>query len=110
MSEAKPMSTPIAQQDDQERSTKEDIKFPYQEAVGGLMYLACKTRPDISFAMNFESRHAQQPNGQDVTNIKRTLRYLNGTKDTGILYSNKNKNKNLVEVFCDADFAGDKEG
>lgn len=37
-----------------------------------------------------------------------TLKYLNGNKENGIEYKN-NKERNLLKVYCDADFAGDPE-
>lgn len=107
MQDAKPTSTPISHQDGSQEYKNPKGIFLYQEAVGSLLYLSCKTRPDVSFAVSYESRFIKNPQQKDIVNIKRTMRYLKGTSSLGILYSNNPKKPNVLEVFCDSDFAGD---
>ncbi|XP_071055019.1 uncharacterized protein [Onthophagus taurus] len=80
--------------------------FPYQEAVGSLLYLAKKTRPNISFAVNFVSRFINKVTNSDVINVKRILKYLNTHKNIGIKYRLNTALKNLkLSAYCDADYA-----
>ncbi|XP_044760194.1 secreted RxLR effector protein 161-like [Coccinella septempunctata] len=111
MSERKVMKTPLVP-DEKSGDTQDEIEkplFPYREAIGSLLYLSCKTRPDLAFAINYESRFTEDPMNKDYKNIKRTLRYLQGTKDYGIYYKKKNDGKDVIElkVYCDSDYAGD---
>ena len=108
MSEAKPTYTPltVGQTTTSDIST-DQIKFPFQEAVGSLLYLSTKTRPDLAFAVGLSGRHVQEPQRQDCANLKRTLKYVNTSKDLGIFYKMNNPGDNKLIAFCDADFAGD---
>ena len=112
MQDSHGVKTPISHQDkpkEEPKKTKtEDIvKFPYREAVGSLLYLSCKTRPDICFAVNYEARSVNEPNQKDIVNIKRTLRYLNQDPRSGIYFFKQDEDILKVEAFCDSDFAGD---
>ena len=49
MENAKAVNTPIIKNTPAEESEKND-QYSYREAVGSLLYLASKTRPDLSFA------------------------------------------------------------
>ena len=66
-------------------------EMPYLSAIGALMYLATHTRPDISFAVNLLSRFSSCPTQRHWNGIKHVLRYLQGTKDLGLYYTNHNK-------------------
>lgn len=84
-----------------------EMNFPYREAVGSLMYLAMATRPDISFAVGNVSRHMEKPSVVHVNAVKRILKYVKGTIDTGIRYE---CGAELVLCgYSDADYAGDVE-
>ena len=109
MSNAKSVSTPITDYDDDKTATesREVVQFPYREAVGSLLYLSNKTRPDIAFAVGFCSRNLENPSKSDVNNVKRILRYLGATKNNGILYKKDGENGQL-KAYSDSDFAGDK--
>lgn len=76
----------------------------FREAVGTLMYIAVTTRPDIMYSVMRVSVKVCNPTETDWQAIKRIFRYLRGTTDYGILYSNSNS----LQAFCDADFAGDR--
>lgn len=83
----------------------EVINFPYRKAVGSLLYLSNKTRPDIAFATNVVSRHLDNPDKSDVIKVKRILRYLKGTMSDGIIFE-KSGTLNL-NAYSDADYGGD---
>uniref|UniRef100_A0ABD2WAX0 Reverse transcriptase Ty1/copia-type domain-containing protein n=1 Tax=Trichogramma kaykai TaxID=54128 RepID=A0ABD2WAX0_9HYME len=61
-------------------------KIPYREAIGSLMYLATMTRPDIAYAVNYLSRKQVSPSEDDWKEVKRIFRYLQGTKEIGLMY------------------------
>ncbi|UYV82828.1 hypothetical protein LAZ67_22000996 [Cordylochernes scorpioides] len=108
MHNSKPVPTPItdvAKELDKNLEISNDNKFPYRQAIGSLLYLTNKTRPDMAFATNFESRSMHDPTTQDIINIKRTLRYLNHTTNLGISYNGEMSFE--LNVYCDSDFAGD---
>ncbi|KAF6213070.1 hypothetical protein GE061_010784 [Apolygus lucorum] len=109
MEDAKTAPTPIAQQKKpQEDNETQKIAFPYREAVGSLLYLSTKTRPDIALAVGFCGRHVENPRQTDVQNIKRTLKYVKGTADLGVNYVINNDSPEKLVAYCDADFAGDE--
>ena len=81
------------------------INVPFREAVGALMHLMTATRPDIAFAVSYVSRFMETPQVEHWMEVKRILRYLQGTKSFGICFKPCDK----VD-FCgysDADWAGD---
>jgi len=61
----------------------------FRSLVGGLIYLT-HTRPDIAFSVGVVSRFMQQPSKVHYGAAKRILRYIAGTLDYGIWYSNTN--------------------
>jgi hypothetical protein len=65
-------------------------KYPYQEAIGALLYLANCSRPDISFAVSVLSRCSSQPTKRHWSGIKQLMRYLAKTKGYGLLYRRGN--------------------
>ncbi|UYV79268.1 hypothetical protein LAZ67_17001872 [Cordylochernes scorpioides] len=108
MLDAKPVTTPIvgAVKIDPILENKSEGNFPYREAVGSLLYLANKTRPDVAYAVGYESRSMHEPTNQDIQNVKRTMRYLKQTKTFGLHYSKQDEDMEL-NAYCDSDFAGD---
>ncbi|GFU47770.1 transposable element Tcb1 transposase [Trichonephila clavipes] len=61
----------------------------YQELIGELLYLANRTRPDISFVMSYLSQFNHNPEKRHYNLAKRVLRYLMGSKDKKLLYENE---------------------
>ena len=106
MTGAKPMSTPLSAYKPADlKKPDKPPNFPFREAVGSLLYLSTKTRPDISFAVGYCSRQMEHPDDHDVINLKRIMRYLKGSIGSGISYSADSTNE--LKVFCDSDHAGD---
>eukprot|EP00961_Rhodomonas_salina_P012561 169185-Rhodomonas_salina.1 len=58
----------------------------YQQLIGGLMYAAVLTRPDISFAVNQCARFMSNPGPEHVAAAKHILKYLKGTKHLKLTY------------------------
>lgn len=99
-------STPLeAQLNSEESPTVTKENFPYREAIGSLQHLSCKTRPDITFAVNYVSRSMENPTVNDVKNVKRILRYLIGTTESGIHFSSQGSS-DIMMRYSDADYAG----
>lgn len=85
--------------------SNDPITFPYREAVGGLMYLATATRPDIAFAVNNASRHLENPKPCDCSAVKRIFKYIKGTIGFGIKF--KPTLPISLSIYSDADYGGD---
>jgi len=75
----------------------------YQELLGGLLYVATCTRPDISFAVEKLARHASAPTQAHASAAKGVLKYLKGTSQLGLRYAAAG----ALTGYCDADFARD---
>ena len=73
---------------------------PYRELVGGLMWIANTSRPDISNAVREVARHAHNP-------CMRNVQHLKGTREKGIVYE-KSPSSQLV-AFADSSYAENKQ-
>ncbi|KAJ9544626.1 hypothetical protein OSB04_024333 [Centaurea solstitialis] len=81
------------------------LEVPYLSAIGALMYLTNCTRPDISFAVNLLARFSASPKKRHWNEIKHIFRYLRGTVDLGLFYSNNAKEGLLG--YADAGYLSD---
>ncbi|XP_044749840.1 uncharacterized mitochondrial protein AtMg00810-like [Coccinella septempunctata] len=106
MEEAKIAKTSLVVDTDDESEFNKN--FSYRELIGTLLYLSNKTLPDISYAVGYGSRKMGKPTNMDVTNMKRVIRYLKGTKARGIEFHG-NCEENEISAFSDSDFAADSE-
>ena len=70
-------------------------EVPYLSAIGALMYLANCTRPNIAFPVNLLVMYSSAPTRRHWKGIQHILRYLSGTTDMSLFYSNKSKEKLL---------------
>lgn len=80
-----------------------DDAITFRSLVGGLIYLT-HTRPDIAFSVGVISRFMQQPSKVHFGAAKRVLRYIAGTMDYGIWYSQVSNFR--LCGFTDSDYAG----
>ena len=81
--------------------------FPYQEIVGSLLYLATYSRPDIAHAVSVVAQYASNFREIHCTAVKRILKYLRGTTDFALCYSQDSHEPHILTAFSDADYAGD---
>ena len=88
-----------------EESTYLDQEL-YQSAVGKLLYLSTRTRPDIAFAVSTAAKFTPKPTEQHWQAVKHILRYIAGTINFG-LQSKLLEMNQLTNGFADADRAGD---
>jgi hypothetical protein len=72
----------------------------YLSYLMSLMYLATNTRPDILLPVSVLATRASKPNEGDLKQVFQVARYINGTKDLGIVMS-PNKDMQLT-VYADA--------
>lgn len=86
---------------------KDSYDCPYQELLGSLNYLATRTRPDLAFVLSVCSKFMDKPREAHWQALKRTMRYLQGTIDYGLLY--EPIEQPYIKVFSDADYGGDHE-
>ena len=72
----------------------------FRSLAGALQYLTF-TRPDISYAVQQICLHMHDPPEPHLTALKRTLRYLCGTLDFGLLL--RRSASTDLAVYTDAD-------
>ena len=75
----------------------------YRSMIGSLLYLTA-SRPDIAFVVGVCARYRAQPKASHLIQVKRIIKYINGTSDYGILYTH-DISSSLVG-YCDVDWAG----
>ncbi len=108
MENCKTLETPVDPSSKLVKATEDSELFnkeEYQSAVGSLLYLSSATRPDITFAVNNVAKFSANPTKEHWTAVKRIFRYLRGTVNYGLLYT-ENGSPDCVG-FSDADWAGD---
>ncbi|KAG2987004.1 Retrovirus-related Pol polyprotein from transposon TNT 1-94 [Phytophthora cactorum] len=81
------------------------VNAPFREAVGALMHLMTATCPDIAYAVGYVSRFMENPQEEHWVAVKRSFRYLQGTKTHGICF--KPGDNIDFRGYSDADWAGD---
>jgi hypothetical protein len=65
------------------------------------------TCPDLAFAIGYVSHFLEEPWEDHLAAVKKILRYVAGTCNWGLWFSQKKGNQVLLIEFSDADFAGD---
>ncbi|XP_028181260.1 uncharacterized protein LOC114368096 [Glycine soja] len=105
MEECKPTATPMNQKEKfcKEDEAKRVDERLYKSLIRCLMYLIA-TRPDIMYAMSLLSRYMHCASEIHFQAAKRILRYVKGTIDYGIRFSQV-KSFNLLG-YSDSDWAG----
>ncbi|XP_026420321.1 uncharacterized protein LOC113316328 [Papaver somniferum] len=105
MLDCKPCSSPVTTDKRLSISDGTLLADPlqYRSLVGALQYLTL-TRPDINFAVNYVCQFMHAPTDSHLLLVKRILRYLKGTIDTGItLFAG---DIGSISGYSDSDWAG----
>lgn len=79
-------------------------KIPYRSLVGGLLYLAISTRPDISYAVQQLTQYVDSYTEIHWNAAIRLVRYLKGTRDLKLTLGSGNQTISL-QGFTDSDWA-----
>ena len=85
----------------------ETREFNYRSIVGMLLYLALSTKPDIAEAVSKVTAQVQDPDDESYARVKRILRYIQGTKEHGLIYGTQDKDigwDDLVQAYADASY------
>jgi hypothetical protein len=76
--------------------------IPYRELIGGFVWLATATRPDLAFTVCVLSRFVDNPGLPHWSAAKRVLQYLKGTRTHALTYNASDSTLGL-DIFADAD-------
>ena len=66
--------------------------WQYSSILGGVLYVANTTRPDIAYSASRLTRYLKNPNQSHCRALKRLVKYLYTTKHIGLRYKSGNKN------------------
>jgi hypothetical protein len=69
-----------------EDSANDNLKGQYQSLVAKLLYPTSIIRPDLAWHVNFMSRFANNPTEEQLSLLKRMLRYYKGQANLGICF------------------------
>lgn len=108
MTDAKPSKFPISPGHTQSKEETDDNKLAnnkqFASLIGGLLYVAVNTRPDIAAAVSILGRKTSCPTQADWLEAKRILRYLKHTMHDELLLG---VDQSALQIYVDADWAGD---
>ena len=80
---------------------EQDREF-YHSVAAKLLYLGKRVRPDILTAVSFLVKRVQEPTEEDMKKLQRTVKYIRGTVDLGIVLE---ADKNLtIMAYIDASY------
>ena len=85
-------------------SESHDESFHYRSVIGMMNYLEKGSRSDIAYAVHQCARFSSDPKMEHAKAVRWIGKYLKGTRDKGMRFE-PDESKGL-EVFVDADFAG----
>ena len=122
LQDAKPASTPMVASffsglDTEQDKSVVDVEA-YRSMVGSLLFLAGRSRPDITIAVAILARFSHAPTAYCMRAVQRVLRYVHTTRYMGVTMSVGNAQvgnsgtrihgKDIqVNGFVDSDYAGD---
>ncbi|XP_050916010.1 secreted RxLR effector protein 161-like [Lathyrus oleraceus] len=75
----------------------------HKSMIGSLLYHTT-SRHDITFSVGVCARYQVKPKVGQLTQVKRIMKYINGTCDYGILYSHDNYS--IIAWYYDVDWDG----
>jgi hypothetical protein len=78
----------------------------FRSVIGSLMYLACGTRPDLSYAVNLLARFSQNPSEEHWAALDHLVGYIKKNARRGIQF---NSAPPSVKLYVDAGWGGKHE-
>lgn len=81
------------------------IRLPYRELIGSLMYIMLGSRPDLSFSVTYFSQFQNSYNKEHWSHAKGILRYLKSTRNVGIKFVKRDNTDVVLRSYVDSDFA-----
>jgi hypothetical protein len=111
--EARPISSPcLSYPEESYDYIGEALHERYRSLVGGILYLAQVTRPDLAFISSLLGKFVSKPAKIHWNMAIRCLRYIKYTLDEGIFYkrdvqTRRDNFHDLLEFYSDSDYAGD---
>ena len=114
LADAHPVKTPMDPGLVMDDSPDPNIKTKeYQRGVGSLIWLATRTRPDLSRTAGVLAQYNAAPTKKSWAALKHALRYIKGTIDLGVQYErdpNPEAAITLPIAYSDADWGGPLNG
>jgi len=110
MKDCNPVQTPLqpgttfSREDANMEASAEDIK-QYRSLVALANFLSCWTRPDITFAVNKLCKFMAFPGSVHWKSLKHLLRYLKGSRLSGLFYDFSGEGHSTLFGYTDASFA-----
>jgi hypothetical protein len=78
----------------------------FRAILGSVNFLCMRTRPDILFSVSVIVKQQTAPTQLHMKQLKRLLRYINGTRPMGITYGRPSQdNADDIKAFSDSDWA-----
>jgi hypothetical protein len=89
---------------DEEKTKMRDV--PYRSLIGSLLYLACRTRPDIAFAVNALAQFSANPGRAHYNAALRVLRYVAATRNLRLRLGARvtGERERASFIYADSDF------
>jgi hypothetical protein len=111
--DAVPVKTPMEVGCDNTLSMDQDkdIKYPFRELLGELMWVCRIGRPDALFAAKVLSRYTNCYTEIHFKALKRVVKYLHSTKHLSLTFRKQpdfNPAKLSFSLYTDADYGGDR--
>lgn len=91
-----------------EKSESDILESKCRSIIGLLMYAMLAIRPDLSVSLNILSRFQSTASEELYMSLTRFLRYIQGTINTKLIFTQNYDN--ILEGFVDADWDGDMIG
>jgi hypothetical protein len=79
----------------------------FQQQIGSLIYLSTRTRPDISFAVNYCARFMSNPSREHFIALDKIWKYLNGSRKVVLEY--QSNSDPILRGYSDSDWGGDMD-
>ena len=109
LSECRRVPTPIPEGSKPRRTVDTDksanTSWKYASILGGVLYIANTTRPDICYSAHLLTRYLRNPNEAHHVLLKRLVRYLYHTRHVGLKFTSGGSNPYRLSSASDSSFA-----